>query len=450
MTAPTIAQPAPLGVQKGGAGSGAVGPTDRDFTPRKLKVMLGCLLGTSLGSHFLTISAVAIVMAPMTAQFHWSRAGLSGAVTILLLVGAFMTAVWGRLIDRFGVRWIVICGTLAVGIVTASLSLTTSSLVQFYLCFAALGICGSTAVGYSKVVGSLFTRNRGKALALFGMEASLVAAVAPQIILQLESRFGWRGMFVGLGLIVIAVAGVLVFLLDEIGGIATPTKGAAVAQPVLEGMTIAQVRQTPTFWLINLATMAGNITATGLLPHLVALVLSRGMSAQTAVTALTVHTVAIPAGQFCGGVWLDQAKTARVAAPFAIVALIGLLVLAWASPHSGGAMVLLAGAGLLGFGNGAKRSMNTYFFTRFFGLRALAEVSGWSLAITSMLLAPAPLLFGVIYDRTKSYNGALWVLGLGLALAVAFYLMLGPYRYAASIGRNPAAAPNTAEELGGA
>jgi len=410
---------------------------ERDFTPRKLKVMLGCLLGTLLGSNFLTVSAVAIVMAPMTAQFHWSRAGMSGAVTVLLWVGAIMTAVWGRLIDRFGVRWIVICGTFAVGVVTASLALSSSSLIQFYLCFAALGVCGSTAVGYSKVVGSLFTRNRGKALALFGMEASLVGALSPQIIFQLESRFGWRGMFVGLGVIVAAVAVALVFLLDEIGGVSSPTKGALSDKPLLEGMTIAQVRRTPTFWLINLATMAGNITATGLLPHLVALVISRGLSTQTAVTALTVHTVAIPAGQFCGGVCLDQAKTARIAAPFAIFALIGLLVLAWASPNSGGAPVLLTGAALLGFGNGAKRSMNTYFFTRFFGLRALAEVSGWSLAITSMLLAPAPLLFGVIYDRTKSYDGALWVLGVGLALAVGFYLMLGPYRYAATIGRAP-------------
>jgi cyanate permease len=319
-------------------------------------------------------------------------------------------------------------------------------LIQFYLCFAALGVFGATAVGYSKVIGSLFTRNRGKALALFGMEASLVGAVSPQIIFQLESRFGWRGMFLGLGLIVAAVALVLVVLLDEIGGRAAPAKGAPSDRPVLDGMTIAQVRRTKTFWLINLATMAGNITATGLLPHLVALVLSRGMSAQTAVTALTVHTVAIPAGQFLGGVCLDRARTARIAAPFAVVALVGLLILAWASPHSGGADILLAGAGLLGFGNGAKRSMNTYFFTRFFGLRALAEVSGWSLAITSMLLAPAPLLFGAIYDRTKSYDGALWVLGVGLALAIVFYLGLGPYRYAASIGRAAEPAPNLAPE----
>jgi len=54
-------------------------------------------------------------------------------------------------------------------------------------------------------------------------------------------------------------------------------------------------------------------------------------------------------------------------------------------------------------------------------------------------LAPAPLLFGYIYDQTKSYNGALWVLGVGLAIASGLYLLLGPYRYSASIGAKEAA-----------
>jgi cyanate permease len=77
----------------------------------------------------------------------------------------------------------------------------------------------------------------------------------------------------------------------------------------------------------------------------------------------------------------------------------------------------------------------------------LAEVSGWSLAITSMLLAPAPLLFGIIYDRYKSYNGALWVLGIGLTLAFIFYLMLGPYRYAATVGEALKPGANASDDL---
>jgi MFS family permease len=149
MTAPAIGEAASPVARRNAQSSASDPVGERDFTPRKLKVMLGCLLGTLLGSNFLTVSAVAIVMAPMTAQFHWSRAGISGAVTVLLWVGALMTAVWGRLIDRFGVRWIVIGGTLGVGAVTASLALSSSSLIQFYLCFAALGVFGATAVGCS-------------------------------------------------------------------------------------------------------------------------------------------------------------------------------------------------------------------------------------------------------------------------------------------------------------
>jgi hypothetical protein len=64
-----------------------------------------------------------------------------------------------------------------------------------------------------------------------------------------------------------------------------------------------------------------------------------------------------------------------------------------------------------------------------------------------MLLAPAPLVFGIIYDRYKSYDGALWVLGIGLGLAFLFYLMLGPYRYAATIGGVGKPSPDARDDL---
>jgi cyanate permease len=117
-----------------------------------------------------------------------------------------------------------------------------------------------------------------------------------------------------------------------------------------------------------------------------------------------------------------------------VLALIGLLVLS--STHGGpsGPILLIGGVGLLGFGNGAKRGMNTYFFTRFYGLKSLAEMAGLSIAISSLVLAPAPFVFGLIYDRTHSYNGALWILGGGLVIANLLYLFVGPYRFAANIG----------------
>ena len=127
---------------------------------------------------------------------------------------------------------------------------------------------------------------------------------------------------------------------------------------------------------------------------------------------------------------LDRAPSARAAAtPFALVALAGVLMIAFAPHNAAGTPWLWIGVAVLGFGNGAKRGMNSYFFTRYFGMKTLAETTGLSLAATAVVLAPAPLLFGFIFDRTKSYDMVLTTIIGGLVIATLCYGLLGPYRF---------------------
>jgi MFS family permease len=398
------------------------------FSVTRFRLTAACLIGSMFGSSFLAITAIGLIMAPLTQTFHWNRAEISGAVTLLLLLGAVMTAIWGRLIDRFGAKWIAILGALGAGY----LAFTTAALVPFYLGFAALGVCGAAAVGYTKMVGLLFTENRGKALATFGMEASIVGAFAPQLLLRLQNVFGWRGMFIAMAVCIVIAAGVMTLLLWGLDTQAPPPTASAPVKSDAANMgdNARQVRKSPAFWLINLATMSGNLTFTGLLPHMVPLAMSRGMSVQAAVTALSLQTLFMPIGQFAGGFVLDRAPSARVAAtPFALVALAGVLTIAFAPHNAAGTLWLWAGVAVLGFGNGAKRSMNSYFFTRYFGMKTLAETTGLSLAATAVVLAPAPLLFGFIFDGTKSYDMVLTTIIGGLVIATLCYGLLGPYRF---------------------
>jgi len=414
------------------------------FSGPRFRLTVACLIGSMFGSSFLAITAIGLIMVPLTKAFHWNRAEISAAVTILLLLGAVMTAIWGRLVDRFGAKWIVIGGALGVGLATGSLYFTTAALIPFYLGFAALGVCGAAAVGYTKMVGVLFTENRGKALAIFGMESSIVGAFAPQLLLQLQNGFGWRGMFMAMAVCIVIAAGIMTLLL---WGIDTKAPPRAAKAPILSdgadiGDSSGQVRKSPAFWLINLATMSGNLTFTGLLPHMVPLAMSRGMSVQVAVTALSMQTLCTPIGQFAGGFVLDRVPSARRAAmPFALTALVGVLLIAFAPHNGGGAPWLLVGAAVLGFGNGAKRSMNSYFFTRYFGMKTLAETSGLSIAASALVLAPAPLLFGYIFDKTKSYDLVLATIVGGLVIATLCYGLLGPYRYSVDARTRLDAAP---------
>src|SRR5262245_40054768 len=130
--------------------------------------------------------------------------------------GGLVGPLLGYLVDRTGVRLMIIGGTVAVGLVTIAISFT-QTLWHFLLCFGLLGFFGTTAIGYAKVLTSLFTQHRGKALALFGLESSLAAAFLPQLIQALIERFGWRGLFVVMGLTILAIVPVLYFALEEPG-----------------------------------------------------------------------------------------------------------------------------------------------------------------------------------------------------------------------------------------
>jgi len=136
---------------------------ESDFSPRKLKVAAGILVGQSFGTSILPYSAMMLMLMPLTHEFGWTAAQFSWAVTALFVAGAVSLWPIGRIADKVGVRPVLLIGTIMVGLVTLGMSFQTASLWQFYAYYALLGIFGSTGVTYTKVVAALFTEHRGKA-----------------------------------------------------------------------------------------------------------------------------------------------------------------------------------------------------------------------------------------------------------------------------------------------
>jgi MFS family permease len=192
------------------------------------------------------------------------------------------------------------------------------------------------------------------------------------------------------------------------------------------------VRASPTFWLLTAANMFGAIAVTGIIPHVVAIATASGLKAAYAVAALSVITIFQLLGQLAGGVFLDRVHSAKVAAPFLLVLLFGLILIGLASPASGGAAMLYGGVAMTGFGVGATRNMALYFMTRFFGVRALGEIAGLNTAIAACALAPAPLLLGLLYDLTGGYRIGVLIIASLCLVAGGLYLAAPAYRYPAT------------------
>lgn len=407
---------------------------ESDFSLRKMRVAFAVLLGTLFGSSILPMMAISLLLLPMTEEFGWSRTAFSGGLTAMMLAGAVSAPFLGGLVDKIGVRPMIIGGTVIVGVIVMALSLQNGALWQFYGGFVILGFCGSTAIGYSKVIGALFNKHRGKALAIFGVESSLAGAAAPLLIQYLITHFGWRGMFVGLGLIILSVVPILLLWLDEPGKSSARKEGGTGALPPsapasLPGMPIGAVLRTRTFWFISLASLLAIGPAFGLMPHFIPYLTSRGFDGTMAVAMLSSMTLAMAFGTVVGGWAVDWAKNAWIAAPFSALTTVALAVFMVMSADFGGTALLIAAMATLGFAGGAKRPMGTFFQLRFFGLRSFGMITGIQSPFLAVGMGVSPLLVGWCYDRFGTYQPAFLVMTICMAVTIILYLLLGPYRY---------------------
>lgn len=409
---------------------------ESDFSVRKMRIAFAVLLGTLFGSSILPMMAISLLLLPMTQEFGWSRTAFSGGMTAMMLAGAVAAPILGPMVDRIGVRRMIISGTIVVALVVMMMSRQDGSLWQFYASFALLGVTGTTAIGYSKVIGSLFNRHRGKALAVFGVESSIATAATPLMIQALINGFGWRGMFIGLGLVILSVVPVLWLWLEE--PLAPPAAAADQqlgAPPELPGLTIREVLRTPVFWMISIASLLAIGPAFGLMPHFVPYLVSRGFDATAAVAVISSMTIAMAIGTVVGGWAVDWAKTARIAAPFSLITTAALLCFLLMSRDFGGPPLLMAAMAMLGFAGGAMRPMGTYFQIRFFGLKAFGAVVGLQSPFLALGMGLSPLAVGWCYDRLGTYQPAFLVMTAAMAVTVAIYLLMPPYRFSKSLAQ---------------
>jgi MFS family permease len=406
--------------------------SESDVSPRKLRIAGVCLIGMMFGTYLVVFGALSFLMLPITQEFHWTRLQFSYAASALMWAGALAMPLLGRIADRFGVRR-----------VTLLVSRQGAHVWPFYVGIALAGAFGQCRIIYEKVLGALFTRNRGKALGIFHVLTTPIHALMPQITNTLLAHFGWRGVFSAYGVVGLAIVPLLYFWLEEPG---SAPSGTAFGRPGLNrlgawqnsparlvGMTAGEARRTKVFWLLVGMALFPNAIQMGWVQHHVAFLVGRGFTQGQVANVISISFLFQPVALFLGGYVMDRIHTSKIAAPFALLGAIGMWAEWMAWSNFGGFPLLLLGVTLCAFALGVALPIQTYFFTRYFGLKAFAEIYGLCLAIQQLVSGFGPPLVGKIFDRTGSYDAVVLMLAIAYVLQAICVLILGPYRYSLDV-----------------
>ena len=385
------------------------------------RIVLASALGLAFGYSSIGIVSFGVFVKPLSEEFGWGRGDMSLALTLMSIAIIFLSPLAGTLLDRHGVRRVLIPSILCFGIAIAALALMTGSLLHYYamyLLMALAGVC-TTPASYSRVVVAWFDAHRGLALGVALAGIGVGTAVIPPFVQLLTSMFGWRFAFAGIAALVLLVA--LPAVAAWISEPAKVSAGGAVREE--EGFTFRESIGSRQFLFIAISFLLLGIMSGGILAHLVPLLTDRGVEPAFAARVASVLGLTLIGARLLTGYLLDRFFAPVVVAIFLSAPVIGLVIL---MSGAAGAPAILAVV-LVGLGIGAEMDFMSYLVSRYFGLRAFSRLYGLIYSSITVGIAIGPIVMGYSQQFSGTYDFGLKFLLIASAVAIVPLLLLGSY-----------------------
>jgi MFS family permease len=391
-------------------------------------VVFGSFIGMMVNTGVIVLFTFGVFLKPISADLGWGRATLTSAMFLAGVIAAFVAPVVGKLMDTYGVRRVALPGIVIYAATIGCFSLLNHSLYLLYALAAIAAFSGhvQTPMGYAKVISSRFEQHRGLALGIAIAGVGAGTAIVPQIAQALIHDLGWRLAFVGIGIIIFALAFPAVALcLGEPSASNSERKLRTAAMP---GPSMSEVlTHDRRFWLLLFTFFLSAVAINGTITHIVALLTDRGNSAQIATTVLSSAGVALIVGRLISGYCLDRVFGPYVAVAFFLMAGAGIALIA---SGAGGLPAAWLGTVLCGLGLGAEGDLLAYFVGRYFGLRSYGTLYGFMIGVFSLGNGVGPYLMGLSYDITHSYSSASIGFVALTVICSILALFLGAYSFA--------------------
>ncbi len=394
------------------------------------------LLFLFAGAGFYSFS---IFIKPFEETFGWSRAAVSFAMSLYMIIQGVCGPLVGYLTEKYGPKRIMT--TFAAGAGAAFILVSfTHALWFFYLSYALLSIT-TTGIGFipvSRLLTRWFVRRRGTAIGLTMVGISAGGLVMSPLVGMLNSYFTWRASYIFLGLLVWVLAIPMTLFVMKSGpsemglrpdgddpedGIKLDANefGQTRLNAQEEGWPLRPVLKTRTFWWVALTWLLAPMAQGGVLQHQVPLVTESGLAPTAAAMAMGITAGMGGLGKLSFGRLSESRPFHYVAmACFGVQALAIFLLLSFQSTTMVWIYVLL-----YGFGMGGVVVLLPLVVGHFFGLAAFGTIMGTVAFIQGIGSSSGALISGLIFDHMGNYQYALILFGCVYLLAIASIIMAG-------------------------
>ena len=406
----------------------------RELSASEWKASWTLVLASFVGFlfHSMPVSAMSAYIAPIEAEFGWSRTFISFGITVGSAVSALLMPVVGAMADRFGSRRVVLPGLILAAASWALLALMTGEQWQWHALFFFHAIFNVMigAVLWTTAVAGTFKSSQGMALGLTLAGATGAHTIVPPLTVALIDGFGWRTatviMAAGLGLVAYVLCHLFFYdRRDRVRVKAQTGSAQNLADSAdLPGLSLGEAARDAALWRIGISILIIIALTIGFLVHQIEILGSVGVSRATAAWLAGLSGMMGIVGKVVTGWLLDRYRGDMVGG-----VTMGAAGLAFALLLAGGGSAALIVLAMLvnGYTAGAKLQVASYLTVRYAGLANFGKIYGFISALVAAGAAAGPLIAGASYDMTGSYVQFLTAAAVGLGISALLLISLPRY-----------------------
>ena len=379
--------------------------------------------GINFANAVTSIGVLTVFVLPLTQEFGWSRTQISAATSLGAVLGAVAAPFTGHFTDRFGARVLLAAAGVMIGLGILYLSLM-QTLLGFYVAFSLVRLAdqGLVQAVSPPAVAKWFLRYRARALTVLFFATAAGGVVLPPLAQLVITQWGWRGAWALLSgiMLVIGLIPCALFVRRQPEDMGLPVDGQQVGRPMAASpphpvnvddlsasldethWRFGDAVKTTALWALLVSTFTAGVVSTGVTLHLVPYLVQQGLASGLAVAAVSVGFVAAGVSTLWWG-FLCERFSARYVLSFilGVKAFSVVLLMAVNTPAE---MYLFAT--LSGFTEGGTAMVATILLADYYGRRYLGSIYGLNRAVRAWGFALGPLISGVVFDITGTYDGA--------------------------------------------
>ncbi|MGI9418613.1 MAG: MFS transporter [Geminicoccaceae bacterium] len=375
-----------------------------------------------------------VFILPLSEDLGLDQTEISSAYALATLAAAFGLPYIGRLIDRHGMRRVVLITATLLGFAAIAFG-RVQGLIMLCLLFGALRFLGqgTLMLSSSNLVAQWFSAKRGFAASLMALGFSASVALHPPFAQWLIDQVGWRDAWLWLGITTWAFYLPLVYFLvqnrpEDIGLLpdGDSTNGAAVSNGKRSdaqiGLTSGEALRTTAFWITAISLASFSMLVTALFFYQVSIFQTQGLSEQIAARIFPISAVTMVCCMPVFGRMLDRLPTKPLFASGVLLMTASMIALVFVQNLTTAVIYAV----IFGMNNAAVHALIGYVWPRYFGRKHLGSIQGTAATIMVIGASIGPLPFGIAYDTTGSYQTALLILSVLPAICAVAVLLMRP------------------------